>query len=91
MQRLGKRWMGLRVFNESGGRLTPLQATFRNLTKEGPFLMLPLLPGGSYLALILLGAHLFVIHRSPVYQAIHDRIANTWVAAPEATTQLHLS
>jgi hypothetical protein len=42
-------------------------------------------------ALIRLGAHLVALRRSPVYQAIHDRAAHTWVAAPEGTTQLHLS
>jgi hypothetical protein len=37
------------------------------------------------------GAHLVVLHRSPVYQAIHDRAAHTWVAARQGTTQLHLT
>jgi hypothetical protein len=43
------------------------------------------------LTLIWLGAHLVVMHRSPVYQAIHDRFAQTWVAAPEETMQLRLA
>ena len=41
------------------------------------------------LAAIWLGAHLVVMRRSPVDQAIHDRVAQTWVAAPEETTRLH--
>ena len=36
---LGKRWMRLRVYDAQGGRLAPLQAAGRNLTKEGPFLL----------------------------------------------------
>jgi uncharacterized RDD family membrane protein YckC len=88
---LGKRWMRLRVYNEQGGRLAPLQAAGRNLIKDGPFFVFQFFPGGSLLSLIWLGAHVLALHRSPVYQAIHDRIAHTWVAAPEATTQLHLT
>jgi hypothetical protein len=48
-------------------------------------------PGGGLLDLIWLGAQLIAMHRSPVYQAIHDRFAQTWVAAPEETTQLRLA
>jgi uncharacterized RDD family membrane protein YckC len=88
---LGKRWMRLRVYDALGGRLTPLQAAGRNLIKDGPFLVFGFIPGGNLLSLILLGAHVLALHRSPVYQAIHDRIAHTWVAAPEETTQLHLT
>jgi len=87
---LGKRWMRLRVYDARGGRLSLLQAAGRNLTKDGPFLVFQFIPGGDLLSLILLGAHLLVLHRSPVYQAIHDCIAHTWVAAPEEVTQLHL-
>lgn len=83
--------MGLRVYTSEGGRLTPLQATGRNLVKDGPFFVLTFVPGGRLLALVWLGAHLFALHRSPVYQTIHDIAAETWVAAPEETTQLHLS
>jgi hypothetical protein len=72
-------------------RLAPLQAAARNLVRDVPFLVLGLLPGGRFLSLIWLGAHLVVLHRSPVYQAIHDRAAQTWVAAPEQTIQLHLN
>jgi hypothetical protein len=36
-------------------------------------------------------ARLFVLHRSPVYQAIDDRATHTCVAAPEETTRLNLS
>ncbi|MGA3072058.1 MAG: RDD family protein [Bryobacteraceae bacterium] len=88
---LGKRFMELRVYNSQADRPTPLQAAGRTLVKDGPFLVFAVIPGGRLLALIWFGAHLVVLHRSPVYQAIHDRAAHTWVAAPEGTTQLHLS
>jgi uncharacterized RDD family membrane protein YckC len=88
---LGKRLMGLRVYNSNGGRLSLRQSAGRNLVKDGPFLAIGAIPGGQLLALIWLGAHLVVMHRSPVYQAIHDRVAHTWVAAPEETTQLHIA
>jgi len=88
---LGKRVMGLRVYTAQGGRLAPLQAASRNLVKDGPFLVLGFIPGGQLLAFAWLCAHLVVLHRSPVYQAIHDRVAHTWVAAPESTIQLRLS
>ncbi len=87
---LGKRLMGLRVYDSEGGRLEVFQAAGRNLVKDGPFLMFTLIPAGPVLSLVWLGCHLVVLHRSPVYQAIHDRAAKTWVAAPEATIQLHL-
>jgi uncharacterized RDD family membrane protein YckC len=88
---VGKLWMGLKVYNPQAGRLGAMQAAGRNLVKDGPFLMLVFVPGGRVLSLLWLGAHLVVLHRSPIYQAIHDRAANTWVAAPEATIRLHLS
>jgi uncharacterized RDD family membrane protein YckC len=88
---LGKRLMGLRVYDSDGGRLKVFQAAERNLVKDGPFLLFALIPAGRLLSFIWLGCHLVVLHRSPVYQAIHDRAAKTWVAAPEATTQLHLA
>jgi uncharacterized RDD family membrane protein YckC len=88
---LGKRLIGLRVYDSQGGRLKVVQAAGRNLVKDGPFLLLTLIPGGRLLSFIWLGAHLVVLHRSPVYQAIHDRTAGTWVAAPEETTQLRLT
>lgn len=87
----GKRLMGLRVYSSEGGRLEPLQAAGRNLVKDGPFIVLGFLPGAQLFSLVWLGAHLFVLHRSPVYQAIHDRVAHSWVAAPEATIQLRLT
>lgn len=40
---------------------------------------------------VWLAAHVVVMHRSPVYQAIHDRAARTWVAAPEEGTQLRIA
>jgi uncharacterized RDD family membrane protein YckC len=88
---LGKRLMGLRVYDSQAGRLKPLQAGGRNLAKDGAFLALVFVPGGRLLSMVWLGAHLLVLYRSPVYQAIHDRAAHTWVAAPEQTTQLRLS
>ena len=53
-------------------------------------MILGFVPAGGWLALLWLAAHLVVIHHSPVNQAIHDRAAATWVAAPEGTTQLRL-
>ncbi|HUA57535.1 MAG TPA: RDD family protein [Verrucomicrobiae bacterium] len=88
---IGKRVMGLKVYNADGGRLALSQAAFRNLVKDGPFLLFGLLPGVQLLSVVWLAAHLVVLHRSPVSQAIHDRAARTWVAAPEHTVQLRLS
>ena len=87
---LGKRFLGLKVYNSEGGRLTPRQSALRNLTKDGPFLLFGMLPGAQWLLLAWLGAHLVVLHLSPVSQAIHDRVAHTWVAAPETTIELHI-
>jgi uncharacterized RDD family membrane protein YckC len=87
----GKRFLGLRVYNSQAGRLTLRQAAGRNLLKDGPFLLFGFIPGSQLLVLIWLGAHIIVMHRSPVYQAIHDRAFRTLVAAPEETIQLHLS
>lgn len=88
---IGKRLMGLRVYNAHGGRLAFTQAAGRNLLKDGPFLVFGAIPGSQLLTLVWLVAHLVVMHRSPVYQAIHDRAAQTWVAGPEETTQLHIA
>jgi uncharacterized RDD family membrane protein YckC len=88
---IGKRVLGLRVYNTQGGRLAFLQAAGRNLLKDGPFLVFGAIPGSQLLVLVWLVAHLVVMHRSPVYQAIHDRAAHTWVAAPEETTRLHIA
>jgi hypothetical protein len=68
-----------------------MQAAGRNLVKDGPFLLLGSIPGGQLPSVVWLVAHLVVMHRSPVNQAIHDRAAHSWVAAPEETTQLHLA
>jgi uncharacterized RDD family membrane protein YckC len=83
--------MGLRVYSSVGGRPTFLQAAGRNLVKDGPFIVLAFIPGVNLLALAWTGVHLIVMHRSSVYQVIHDRALRTWVAAPEVTTQLHLA
>lgn len=88
---LGKMAMGLRVYDARGARLTAGQAALRNLVKDGPFLLLGAVPGGNLLAFALLIAHIVVIQRSDVNQAIHDRLAHTWVSAPEGTTQLHIA
>ncbi len=88
---LGKRILGLKVYDPNAGRIDPLRAAERNLVKDGPFLALAFVPGGQLLSLLWLGAHVFVLHRSPVYQAIHDRAAHTWVAAPEQTIQLRIT
>lgn len=88
---LGKRLMGLRVYDSQGRRLRVMHAAKRSLVKEGPFILLGAIPAGRLLSFVWLGAHIVVLHRSPVYQATHDRVAQTWVAAPEATIQLHLA
>ncbi len=88
---IGKRFLGLRVYDSQGGRLTLMQAAGRNLVKDGPFLAFAVIPGGQLLSIVWLCAHLVVMHRSPVNQAIHDRAAHTWVAGREETTQLHLA
>lgn len=88
---IGKRLMGLRVYNAQGGRLALMHAAGRNLVKDGPFLLLGLIPGTQLLTLAWLAVHLVVMHRSPVYQAIHDRAAHSWVAAPEQTIQLRIA
>jgi len=88
---LVKRLLGLRVYNSDGGRLTPMQAAGRNFLKDAPFLFLSHLPSGRLLSLLLVGAHVFVVQRSETCQAIHDRLASTWVAAPEEMIRLHLT
>lgn len=88
---IGKKVMGLRVYTWEGGRLSLGKAALRSVVKDGPFVILGMIPGGQIFNVLWIGAHLIVMHRSPVYQAIHDRVAKTWVAAPEATTQLRLS
>lgn len=87
---LGKRLMGLRVYNDQGGQLGFIQAAGRNVVKDGPFFLIGLIPGSQLLGFGWLAVQIFVMHRSSVYQAVHDRVAHTWVAAPEATTQLHI-
>ena len=37
---IGKRVVGLRVYNSSGGRITLMQAFVRALVKDGPFMLL---------------------------------------------------
>jgi uncharacterized RDD family membrane protein YckC len=88
---LGKRIVTLRVYNSQARRVTILQAAGRNVVKDGPFILFALLPGGRLLAFAWLVVHLVVVNKSPFCQAIHDHAAKTWVAAPEETTQLHLS
>jgi uncharacterized RDD family membrane protein YckC len=88
---VGKRITGLKVYMENGGRLGFIQAAQRNLIKDAPFLLFALFSIGNILSMLWLVAHVAVLHRSPVYQAIQDRAAHTWVAAPEETTRLNLS
>ena len=88
---LGKKVMGLRVYDAGGGRLKVWQAAGRNFVKDGSLILFELFPGGRLLSFVWLGAHLVVLHRSPVYQAIHDHASETWVAASEATTRLHIT
>jgi uncharacterized RDD family membrane protein YckC len=88
---IGKRLMRIRVYTLDGGRPSLLQAAERNLIKDGPFVVLSVLPYARGFSLIWLIAHIVVLHRSSVYQAIHDHAARTWAAAPEETIQLHLT
>jgi len=88
---VGKKLLGLRVFDLGGGRISFGRALGRSAVKDGPFLLFSLLPGGQLLSLAWLAAHIVVMHRSQVNQAIHDRTMSTLVAAREETTQLHLT
>jgi uncharacterized RDD family membrane protein YckC len=88
---VGKRLFKLRVYDRAGGRITLKQGATRSLVKDGPLILFALVPGTQVLTWLYLGAHLVVMHRSSDYQGIHDRVAGTWVAAPEALTQLRLS
>lgn len=88
---LGKRLFGLMVYTGDAGRLSFSRACRRNFLKDGPFLLLPYVPGGQLWVLIWLGAHILVMHRSPANQAIHDRVFKTFVAASEETIQLHIA
>jgi uncharacterized RDD family membrane protein YckC len=88
---VGKKLLGLRVYDSDGARPKLMQTIQRNIVKDGPFVLLGFLPAGRVLVLLLVAAHLVVLHRSPVYQAIHDRVAATWVAAPESSIQLRLT
>jgi uncharacterized RDD family membrane protein YckC len=49
---IGKRLMGLRVYNTQGGRLAFTQAAGRNLLKDGPFLVFGAIPGSQLLVLV---------------------------------------
>jgi uncharacterized RDD family membrane protein YckC len=48
---LGKRLMGLRVYDAQGRQLGLMRAAGRNLVKDGPFLVFGLIPGGQLLSL----------------------------------------
>jgi len=88
---LGKKWLGLKVFDLQGGRLSPQKALLRTLVKETPFYVVALLPIAQPVQLAWLLCHVIVVQRSPVSQAIHDRVVGTWVAAPKTTIQLGLN
>jgi hypothetical protein len=81
----------MRVFAVSGARLSWGQASARALVKDGPFAALSVLPFSPVLQLLWLALHVFVVHQSPVYQAIHDRVVGSFVAAEDQTTRLNLS
>ena len=87
---LGKKLLGLKVYDPDGKRLTFSRALARTAIKEIPLLLVAGLPGGNFLVLAVLIAHVIVVQWSPLSQAIHDRIAGTWVAAPEESIQLRL-
>ena len=61
---IGKRLVGLRVYDSQGGRLTLMQAGGRNMLKDGSFLAFAAIPGGQLLSIVWLCAHPVVIHRS---------------------------
>lgn len=82
--------MGRKVVDLQGQRIELRQAIARVVVKDLPFVLLNL-SGVQALTFLWLIAHLVVIHRSPVSQAIHDRLAGTIVAAPEQTTQFRIS
>lgn len=88
---LGKKWLGLKVYNATGGRLTLPQSFARTAIKDLPFFALAMLPMGQLLSIGWLICHIAAVQMSPVSQAIHDRMAQTWVGAPEETVQLRLS
>lgn len=89
----GKHWLGLKVYDGAGKRLTLGRAFLRAVVRDVPwFCIITLgLIVGTLLNSLLLIAHLQAIHFSKFNLAIHDRVAKTWVAAPEATTQFHLN
>jgi uncharacterized RDD family membrane protein YckC len=88
---LGKKWMGLKVYNSEGSRLTLMQAATRSIVKEGPFLLFAFSPFGQILNILWLVCHIIVVQVSPVSQAIHDKAVGSWVAAQESTIQLRLT
>jgi hypothetical protein len=72
--------------------MTIMQAVARSLVKYGLYLLLFLLPPlpQNIAVLAWVCAQVIVVHRSPGCQAIHDRIARTFVAAPERLIRLRL-
>jgi uncharacterized RDD family membrane protein YckC len=92
---IGKRLMGIRVYGPDGGRPSFLQAAGRNVIKDGPFIAFTVITNVANVQYLLstlwLAIHMVVLHRSAIYQAIHDVAAQTLVAAPEETIQLRLS
>jgi uncharacterized RDD family membrane protein YckC len=88
---LGKKWLGLKVFDLNGGRLSPQKALLRTLVKETPFYVAALLPMAQSVQAAWFLCHVIVVQRSPVSQAIHDRVVGTWVAGPKSTIQLGLN
>jgi uncharacterized RDD family membrane protein YckC len=88
---VGKKLTGLKVYGQAGERLSFGRAAARAAVKDVPFILLqqlPLIGGAATLGWLL--AHVMVLQRSPLCQAIHDWLCKTWVAAPDETIQLRL-
>ena len=88
---LGKRLMGLRVHSALGGRLRFARAAERNLLKDGPMALIPLMPGVVVWALLVWWfAQIVAGFRSSAQRTIYDRIAHSLVAM-DAVTELRLT
>ncbi len=88
---VGKRVLGLKVYGRTGGRIGIGTAVIRSVVKEVPLLLFAPPSIGPLAALPLLLLNVIVVHRSPVYQSLHDRAAGTIVACREEITELRLN
>lgn len=86
----GKNAMRLKVYNLQGMPMSWPKSFIRVVVRDLPFFALSL-SGVRGFSILLLAAHLVVVHRSSLSQAIHDRVAGTWIGAPEVTAELYLS